>query len=238
MAIKAPSIETWQALVSAYRLSQAADHRSASIQAKCTLATARKAWETGWPEHGFIAIRDSIERERVRARAARRKLEADARARNLALAEDAINDAAQARALVGLMVREGQQAAAALLSEARRLSLAISPLTSSVIEHIEEVANDPTASPADKVRTLNLFTGHVVEVMKLAKMAIDMEVQFLGKIDTDDSSDRRAPLDIEIDALMAEFGRLNRATQRLTAPPKRIPAQVETVEAKVETPTD
>jgi len=180
--MSAPTSETYHAMLSAYRDIASPDHQSVAVRCGVPTRVAKLAWDKGWPNQGLMAIRDTFEAERIRASAERQSLMEENRLRNMDVLRAASTDAAHARALEAVMVRDASTAAATLMGVARDMAVRAAPLAQSILRDIDELVADPsTGRLGEKKAALASVTNYVNSTMALAKQAIDMETVVIGR---------------------------------------------------------
>lgn len=185
--------ELYDKMVDAFR-EHGEDFSKVSKTAGVNWRTARKAWETGWshmPSRPWAtAIRDTITREQVEARAAlereKKDLVADHRIARQKKLRDAIensyDDLIDARAKQGRIVRASRDNSMAALAISQRLLKGALPLADQVTQQLSAIKGEYTLS--DKLRLLRQVGRFAADAVEIAQKTDEMERKALGEPDS------------------------------------------------------
>jgi hypothetical protein len=148
--------------------------------------TAIKAWELGWPKKGLEPIRTVFAREQQKARAEILAKQATNKAVLLKEREDAVAQAAKARAEEGQMVAWARGSALQAMTVAVSLAVSARKLAGQVKQQIDALAElapgDPSYLTASQgLTTLQRIADLLAKIDSVAATSMQMERLHLGQ---------------------------------------------------------
>ena len=176
--------EFYDGLVSAFR-DAPGNTSSASRAVSCDRRTARKAWNEGWPDLGFLPVKQVVEEEQAETRARLKVVRSEDLARQELENEklgavrdsDARDDAIAARTEEARTVRAARHNAMGLLAVTQRLLRGANRLA----EKIEQDIATADLRPAQAISLFQTIASTARASNETAKLAIAMERNLLGE---------------------------------------------------------
>ena len=178
MARRVITQHLYDSLMTAYR-EKPGNHSNAAKVAGCERRMARRAFENGWPRMPWaVPIKQVLEREKVEARAARQQ-DRTAEFELMAQAQKAAQqDAVEARAQEGRLVKMARGASMVLLQQCLRAMKVTGPL----VDQLEaEVRSGEHLDVAGITKTMDRIAHMTSQAVALSKEAMRMERLHMGE---------------------------------------------------------
>ena len=210
MGYRVMNQDLYDSLVIAYR-EKPGNHTNAGLVAGCDRRMAKRAWSQGWSRLPWAKpIEQVLKDEQVLARAAVQEARRDEFLEHEAIRQAAMQEAVDARAEEGRMVRHARSATTELLGQALRAIKAADPFIkrlelSSQLEAAEMDLPDVLRTLDRIARMTQLAASTAQDAMKLERMHLGQPENLIGITIDGDTDELRAELKA-IEAILGDSG--------------------------------
>ncbi len=185
-----PTPALYERLVKAYEQLGRAEYAAAGRIAGCSALVAKRGWDEGWPQrdqddYPMPAIKTVFEAIVVAARSARARATRELMKHHSKSLKEAVDDAAQQRAIEGMAVRSIMVAVDSLARETVAVTHQILPrLTQKVVELAEKAMADPDVQ-LGKLQQITTWLHQNLDLLsKTADKAQVMERRYMGEAES------------------------------------------------------